>query len=200
MPRLTPVQIKLYDAALHIFAERGTTQTNVSELAQVAGMARGTVYNNLKNPDSLFEEVAANLAEEMHQRILAGFAGVEDPALRLSIGIRLFVRRAHDEPRWGRFIVRFAYSNMSLQGMWAGPPAVDLQFGINSGRYSVDSGKFVSLLAAIAGSCLSAMFLVLEGHKTWRDAGSEAAEFALRGLGLSFEQALSLSRAELPDR
>ncbi|SDA93804.1 transcriptional regulator, TetR family [Sinorhizobium sp. NFACC03] len=183
---------------MRIFAERGATQLNVSELAQAAGVARGTVYNNLKAPETLFEEVAANLADEMHRRISASSAGIDDPAARLSVGLRLFVRRAHEEPHWGRFIVRFAYSNMALQGVWAGPPAMDLQHGVATGRYAFEPGKFVSLLAVIGGSCLSAMFLVLEGHKTWREAGSDAVEFALRGLGLSPEEAAAIANTELP--
>ncbi|WP_210251815.1 TetR/AcrR family transcriptional regulator [Rhizobium rhizogenes] len=183
---------------MRIFAERGTTQINLSELAQVAGVARGTVYNNLKAPEGLFEEVAANLVTEMHRRASASFAGIDDPAVRLAVGIRLFIRRAHEEPHWGRFIVRFAYSNMTMQGIWAGPPAMDLQEGLRTGRYSFDPGKFVSVLAAVAGSCLSAIFLVLEGHKTWREAGSDTAEFALRGLGLPAEEAAAIANVALP--
>lgn len=195
---MNAVQTKLHDAAMRIFADRGTTQVNVSELAQVAGVARGTVYNNLKATEGLFEEVAANLVTEMSRRIAGSFAGIDDPATRLAVGIRLFIRRAHEEPHWGRFIVRFAYSNMTMQGLWVGPPAMDLQDGLKAGRYGFDPGRFVTMLAVVAGSCLSAMFLVLEGHKTWREAGSDTAEFALRGLGLPAEEAAAIANVELP--
>lgn len=195
---MNTAQAKLYDAAMRIFAERGSTQVNVSELAQAAGVARGTVYNNLKAPEALFEEVAANLANEMHRRTSASFAGIEDPAARLAVGIRLFVRRAHEEPHWGRFIVRFAYTNLALQGMFAGPPASDLQAGMANSRYDLETGKLPSALGAIAGITLSAMLLVLEGHKTWREAGSEAAEFVLKGLGLPATESATLATLELP--
>lgn len=170
----------------------------MSELAQEAGMARGTVYNNLGTTGDLFEEIAANLVDEMHRRTTASYAHVDDPAGRLAIGIRLFVQRAHSEPDWGRFILRFAYSSKTLQRMWSGPPEADLQAGLDTGRYSIDSSKAEAVLATITGACLSAMFLVLEGHKTWRDSGSDAAEFVLRGLGLPAPAAAEIATSELP--
>ena len=40
--------------------------------------------------------------------------------------------------------------------------------------------------------------LVLEGRKTWRDAGADAAQFVLTAIGVSREEAQSLARGELP--
>jgi AcrR family transcriptional regulator len=194
----TRAQTRLHDAALRIFAERGSTEVSVSDLAQEAGMARGTVYNNLGTTGELFEEIAANLVDEMHRRTMASYAHVDDPARRLAIGIRLFVQRAHSEPDWGRFILRFAYSSKTLQRMWTGAPAADLEAGLEAGRYSIDASKAETVLATITGACLSAMFLVLEGHRTWRDAGSDAAEFLLRGLGLPAPAAAEIATSELP--
>lgn len=68
MPPLTPAQRRLYGAALPLFAERGTTQVNVSEMAQAAGVARGTVYDNLSDLDGLLFEVAAQLGNERADR------------------------------------------------------------------------------------------------------------------------------------
>ncbi|AWI59605.1 hypothetical protein [Sinorhizobium fredii] len=52
--------------------------------------------------------------------------------------------------------------------------------------------------AMIAGTGLSAVFLVLQGHKTRRDAGSDAAEFALRALEIEPEEARRIANLELP--
>jgi hypothetical protein len=49
----------------------------------------------------------------------------------------------------------------------------------------------------IASSVLGAIYLVREGLRTWRDAGSDCAELVLRALGLSEEQARALATAEL---
>ncbi len=195
---MNPAQARIHRAALELFAEKGATQVTISELAQAAGIARGTIYNNLKSPEALFENLAAQLADEMHQRVVASYAGVEDPAQRLANGIRQFIRRAHEEPHWGRFISRFAFSNQSLQGLWAGPPMRDVLMGMTLQRYDFRQEQLPSVIALIAGSTLSAMFLVLEGHRTWREAGSDTAELVLRALGLAPEQARRIATAELP--
>ena len=50
----------------------------------------------------------------------------------------------------------------------------------------------------IAGSVQAAMMLVLEGHKTWRDAGADTAELLLKALGIDAIEARALSATELP--
>lgn len=183
---------------MQLFAERGVTQITVSELAQAAGIARGTIYNNVESPETLFESVAADLANEMMARTALSFAAVEDPAQRLSNGIRYFLQRTHEEPLWGRFITRFALSSTALQGIWGGPPTQDVVQGLASGVYDFKPEQLPSVIGIIAGSVLSAMFLVLEGHKTWREAGADVAELVLRGMGVPRERARAAAVADLP--
>lgn len=193
-----PAQARIYEAAMRIFARRGTTQANVSELAQAAGIARGTIYNNVANPESIFEEVATALGNEMHARNLASFEALDDPAHRLACGMRFFVRRAHEEPHWGRFIVRFAFTTASLRAMLSGPPARDLQDGLQKGRYRFRAEQLPSVVAVVAATTLAAMSLVLNGDKTWREAGSDAAEFMLRSIGIAPQKARALATTDLP--
>ena len=82
--------------------------------------------------------------------------------------------------------------------MWEGQPSVDLVNGLKSGRYRFNRQQVPSILAMIAGAGLSAMFMVLEGHTTWRDAGSDAAELVLRALGVDPDEAHRIARSELP--
>lgn len=195
---LTPAQQRIHEAALKLFAERGVTQLNVSDLAQAAGVARGTIYNNLGDPDSLFTEVAASLAADMNARVTASFQEVVDPAQRIAIGVRLYVRRAHEEPHWGRFITRFAFSNASLQKVWEGQPVVDMMAGLQTGRFHFRPDQLPSAMSVLATSVLGAMFMVLEGIKTWREAGSDVAELVLVGLGLARAEARTLAAGDLP--
>lgn len=195
---LTPAQQRIHEAALKLFAERGVTQLNVSDLAQAAGVARGTIYNNLGDPDALFEEVAAALAADMNARVTSSFQDVVDPAHRMAIGIRLYVRRAHEEPHWGRFITRFAFSHASLQKVFDGQPVVDMMAGIQVGRFHFRPEQLPSAMSLLAGTVLGAMFMVLEGIKTWREAGSDMAELLLVGLGLARAEARELAAKDLP--
>ena len=188
---------KIHQAALRLFAERGAGALAVSELAEAAGMARGTIYNNIENPDTLFNDVAAGLSAEMIARTEATMAAIDDPAARLATGLRLFVRRAHEEPHWGRFIVRFALGNSALRDMMDKPPARDIAQGIETSRFKLDPAKLNAMASLLIGALLAAMNAVLSGHQTWRDAGSNAAELFFRAAGVSPAEARRLSHAEL---
>jgi AcrR family transcriptional regulator len=205
MPKSSPVQRestsaqrRILDAAVRLFGERGTTEVSVSELAEAAGVARGTIYNNIKSPETLFSEVAASLGEEMNRRVAATIADVEDPAMKLALGIRYYVRRAHEEPHWGRFIIRFGLNEDALQRLWQGPPTQDVVSGFAAGRYKFRQEQLPSVMSLIGGSVMGALFLVLQGRVTWRDAGSNCAELVLRALGIPSRQARAMATVDLP--
>lgn len=198
MESLNPTQRRIHQAAFRLFAERGTTQVNILDLAQEAGVARGTIYSNIESIESLFEAVASRLAGEMHERVKKSFDALEDPAQRLANGIRFFIRRAHEEPQWGAFIHRFATSNSSLREMFASQAMTDLLSGLTSGRYTFQQEQLLGVVTLISSSVLGSIFLVLEGHRTWRDAGSDTAELVLRALGVPLEEARTLATGELP--
>ncbi len=189
---------RIHAAAMKLFAERGVTKVNISELAAAAGVARGTIYSHVPDVDALFDEVAAQLAREMTERVVAGFAGVEDPAQRLSIGVRQYVRRAHEEPLWGRFMSRFGLSPTVIETVMGSEPLRDLQAGIASGRYVIAREQVPTMVALLSGGTLAAMLPVLDGHVTWREAGSDVAELMLVALGLDRSEARQLARCELP--
>lgn len=183
---------------MRLFAERGVTRVNISELAAAAGMARGTVYSHVPDIDGLFEVVAAELAREMTARVVAGFAAADDPAQRLAIGVRQYIRRAHEEPLWGRFMSRFGLSEAVLQEVLASDPLADLLRGIDSGRYAIAREQAPAMVSLLLGGTLAAMLPVLDGRATWRDAGTGCAELMLAALGLPRDDARALARAELP--
>lgn len=93
---LSQARRRIYAAAMKLFAESGLTKVSISELAAAAGMARGTIYSHVPDVDRLFEDVAGQLAHEMTERVVAGFAGISDPAERLAVGVRQYIRRAHE--------------------------------------------------------------------------------------------------------
>ena len=148
-------------------------------------MARGTIYNNVDAPERLFEEIAARLTDEMHERIAVTAKGPRDPALSLANGLRLFVRQAHEQPHWGKFILRFGLSMEPC----AGCGRANLQSIWSTVSRAASTVSAAWILAIIAGAGLSAMFMVLEGHTTWRDAGSDAAKLVLRALGVDPDEA-----------
>lgn len=188
-------------AAMRLFAERGSTEVTISELATEAGVARGTLYRNVESIEHLFDQVRAQLAFELHDTIarVMDAHGDLDPPLRLATAMRMLIRRAHDNPGMGRFIVRFAMTDESLRELLSGPPMQDIKAGIGAGRYAVTAGQALSIVSLVLGAVVSAMWMVLEGHQGWREAGSGTAELVLAALGLARDEAAEIAVAPLPE-
>ena len=74
----------------------------------------------------------------------------------------------------------------------------DLLSGFSSKQFTFRHEQLPGVLGMIGGTALSAMRLVLDGHRGWRDAGSDAAEMVLRALGVAPEDALAFATKELP--
>jgi AcrR family transcriptional regulator len=199
-PNVSATEKRIAEAALRLFADRGTLDVSVSELAAEAGVARGTLYRNVQSIDELFEQVVKSAAVELHARIalVLDSSDVDDPAARLATALRLLVRLAHEDPDLGRFIVRFGLSQEMLFAVLTGPPIQDVKAGIATGRYAVTEAMTLSVASLMSGATISAMWMVIEGHQAWREAGSRTAELLLRALGIDPDEAGRLAALPLP--
>lgn len=198
-PRLRPNRHRIHTAAMRLFAQKGSSDIAVSELAQAAGVARGTIYNHGSDGPALFEEVAEQLVAEMSARMALLFDDIDDMAVRMAMGVRFYVRRAHEEPDWGRFVTRFAYSSPPLQRMWEGGAGDNLRRGIEQRRYPLRRSQLRAALGMIVGGVLSAMADVQQGEATWRSAGADTAELLLAALGIERGEARRIATQPLPD-
>ncbi|MEU1627233.1 TetR/AcrR family transcriptional regulator [Streptomyces sp. NPDC020096] len=76
---------RLYEAAVTLIAEKGFSSTTVDEIAERAGVAKGTVYYNFASKNDLFEELlrhgvgllTASLREASEKVIAAGGSRVD---------------------------------------------------------------------------------------------------------------------------
>jgi len=189
---------RIYSAALRLFAENGGSAITVSDLAEAAGIARGTIYNNVTEPKNLLGEVAAALSREMLLRTEATMQASADPVERLATGLRLFVRRAHEDHDWGRFMVQFTLSHAALQDFMHEPPSRDIALAIEAGRLKIVPAQIPAFVSMLIGTTISSMNTVIRGEQTWRDAGSSAAELVLRAAGISAAEARRIATRELP--
>ena len=189
---------RIYNAALRLFAENGGSAITVSDLADAAGIARGTIYNNVTEPKNLLGEVAAALSGEMLLRTEVTMQAVTDPVERIATGLRLFVRRAHEDHNWGRFLVQFTLSHAALRGVMREPPYRDVAFAVDAGRFKIAPAQIPAFVSMMTGTTIAAMNAVIRGEQTWRDAGSNAAEMLLRAAGLSAAETRRIARSELP--
>ncbi|WP_026553987.1 TetR/AcrR family transcriptional regulator [Arthrobacter sp. 35W] len=83
MPRISGTKRAILDAALELGAQHGISGTTMDEVAERAGVAKGSVYYNFSSKDKLFEELltagVSQLAAVLREARLAhaGWASVE---------------------------------------------------------------------------------------------------------------------------
>mgnify|MGYP001068327928 FL=1 len=112
--------------------------------------------------------------------------------------MRQYIRRAHEEPLWGRFMSRFGLSPTLLQALLDSDPLADLQAGVDSDRYHIGRAQLPAMVGLLAGGTLAAMLPVLDGHATWREIGADTVELLLVALGIDRAQARAIATTELP--
>lgn len=192
---------RINDAAIRLFAERGNADLTISDLAAEAGVARGTLYRNVESMERLFDQVRADLALELHRSIqqVMDATDITDPPRRLATAMRMLIRLPYEDAALGRFLVRFGLTDESLRELLTGPPMQDVTRGIENGRYTLAPGRDLSVASLIMGATVGAMWMVIDGHQGWREAGSDAAELVLRALGIGETEAQTISTEPLPD-
>lgn len=189
----------LFNAAMKLFGDTGVEQLSVSDLAQAAGVSRGTIYNNLDHPSIRFEDLTPALRHDLEDLISQCFKGVDSPADRIAIVIKTVIKRAHQEPVWADFVKRYVLVDKELQGFWANVPAGEVRRGQDMGIFDYSIDRTASITSVMGGSTLIGMLYVRQGVKGWRESGVEIAELVLRSLGMSKDAARKHAQIELPE-
>ncbi|MFI0260041.1 TetR/AcrR family transcriptional regulator [Streptomyces sp. NPDC017056] len=84
-PRRGATRRKLFDAAVTLIAEQGFSATTVDEIAERAGVAKGTVYYNFASKNVLYEE----LLRDGIDLLAASLQEAADRAVRADGGTRV---------------------------------------------------------------------------------------------------------------
>ncbi|HEX2317248.1 MAG TPA: TetR/AcrR family transcriptional regulator, partial [Thermomonospora sp.] len=100
----------ILEAAFTVFARLGYAQACVQDIADEAGVAKPTVYNHLRDKETLFRHAMAAAAERALARNLAVVERLRDPGedLRAALedaGLRLLECHGDDDSRaWRRLL------------------------------------------------------------------------------------------------
>ncbi|MCK8823592.1 TetR/AcrR family transcriptional regulator [Fuchsiella alkaliacetigena] len=78
-------------AALELFSEQGYHETSVSEIAQRAEVAKGTVYWYFESKEQLFQEIMLSGLDNLYNRIAEQVTTVGGAVEKLEIVVELFL-------------------------------------------------------------------------------------------------------------
>lgn len=187
---------RIRKAALELLTEKSLSELNLKELAEAAGVSRATLYNNELDSERLFCLVTDYLTEDMAGRINKINASIRNPAARICVGILMFLKNTHDDPPWGRFMIRYAYYNNVLSELTMDLPKKDVTDSVESGQIKLDGISIDTATIIINSTALASMFQIAIGKKGWREIGLEICTYLLK----SFNCTLSIEEIndELP--
>lgn len=69
----------ILQAALRLFATKGLRDATMEEIAQAAGLGKGTIYYYFSSKEALIEELLCSLADQYFQNLLDGIEGQQTP-------------------------------------------------------------------------------------------------------------------------
>lgn len=188
-------QGQLVHAAVQVFSARGLAAATMQEIAQVAGVTAGTVYNHFSTKEALVERVALVLADTLSRAISESQAQTADAAERMSIGQRRYIWLASEAPAWALLLLDVVVAAPAvLEGIQQYPLA-DVRLGVRQRKFKVPSEA--AAMDAITGICMAAMRRVALGLAPPRHDVA-AATLVLRALGMPPEQAAEVARRPLP--
>lgn len=97
MPRPNLSREKVLDAAAALAAERGVTATTVDDIAERAGVAKGSVYYSFPSKDAVFEAVLADAVARTAARLGDALAAAQ-PGEALRAVVTAFLQGVEERP------------------------------------------------------------------------------------------------------
>lgn len=101
-----PTRERILDAALDVFSEKGYHQATVDEIAERAGLGKGTLYRYFANKETLFNELVRSRLEELEQAANAVLDGQDDVLTMISKYLRSYFEFFDRNERLYRVVVQ----------------------------------------------------------------------------------------------
>ncbi len=188
-------RVLLVQAAIRVFTARGFAGATMQELASVAGMTTGTVYNHFKTKEEVASAVALLLADTLCRRINDSQQGVTEGAQRMSIGNQRYIWLAEQSPQWALMMLDVAAAAPELLLEIRDYVLTDLRLGVKQKVFRIPNEA--AAMDLINGTVAQAMRSVALGLAPPKH-GREVASCVLRGLGMDWAAAKEVALRPLP--
>ena len=158
----------------------------MQELASVAGMTTGTVYNHFKTKEEVASAVALLLADTLCRRINDSQQGVAEGAQRMAIGNQRYIWLAEQSPQWALMMLDVAAAAPELLLEIRDYVLADLRLGVKQKVFRIpDEAAAMDLINGTVAQAMRSVALGLAPPKH----GREVASCVLRGLGMDWAAA-----------
>jgi AcrR family transcriptional regulator len=186
----------LIEAGYEVMAQKGIDAATMSEIADLADVGAGTVYNYFASKDELAMCVMEQVMDRLAQRIEAVTNSFSDPAQVYAFGIRTVMHAATTDRRWRSLLRR---SEVIADAMYRvmGPYAIrDIRNAVAATRYRVEDPELAWRQAthAIIGFSLAVCDKNIPRGKI-----DEAVVNLLGMVGLNRDEAWEIAKRPCPE-
>jgi AcrR family transcriptional regulator len=131
-------RLALIEAANKIMTEKGIDAATMLEIAELADVGAGTVYNYFASKDELAVCVLEQVMHRLAERIEAVTDTFADPAQVYAFGVRNVMLAATSDQRW-RWLLKRSEVIAGAMYRVMGPYAIrDIRNAVLAGRYRVE--------------------------------------------------------------
>ncbi|MDM0109743.1 TetR/AcrR family transcriptional regulator [Variovorax sp. J22R24] len=188
-------RLQLVQAAIRVFSTRGYADATMQEIASVASMTTGTVYNHFKTKEEVASAVALLLAHTLCRRITDSQQGVAEGAQRMAIGIQRYIWLAEQSPEWARMMLEVSAAAPEMVLEIRDYVLADLRLGVKQKAFRIPGET--AAMDLINGTVQQAMRTVALGGVP-ASHGRDVASCVLRGLGMDWADAKQVAQRALP--
>ncbi len=188
------MRARLLASAMKLVAAKGPAAMSIDDVISAAEVSRGTFYKYFSSPEELVRELAVDVANELIKMAEPVVQRYDDPAERVSCGMRLVARLALEHPLAASFLVRLGWPDVRGPTVLLDFVARDLAEGLRRGRFT--PMPMALALNIVAGAVIGAANCMLKPHCE-SDFAEQSAAAALRALGMDAEEAKRISRLRL---
>lgn len=153
--RRRKMRLRLIEAALATFDEKGLEATLIDDVISAAGVSRGTFYNYFQTIGDLLAELGTELGNDIMRAVETEVEAYPDPILRIASGLRLYLRTVSRYPSVARFFWRAGFHAVSPSHLVYDYLPRHIEEGIEQGALQV-SGTEVAI-DVIAGVVITSI-------------------------------------------
>ena len=184
----------LVEAAMRLFARQGVDATTIDEIVETAGVAKGTFYNYFTDRTEIAREVARTIRAEINDAVEELNQGIEDPAERISRGVRLYMAMVVLDPVKAQMLSRIYDGGIDMHRGLNQHLLGDIDDGLRKGRISApDRETVLHFVLGVATAALAALI-----HEGAPEEVAEGKGYA-RNMTVMLLQGFGLPPAEIDD-
>src|SRR5690242_12504456 len=107
---------KILDAAEQLFAKRGYAGVGLSELAEVVGLGKSSLFHHFDSKPRLYAAVTARILTRIETHLMRSLARGGDPLARLERWLDELVDLLAENPTYARVLLRSLFEDDDLPG------------------------------------------------------------------------------------